>query len=163
MWRRDGGQCTFVSDKGQRCEARSRLEFDHTDPVARGGQATVAGLRLRCRAHNQYEAERVFGTGFMQRKRAESRQRTESARAAAQSRAAAKQRAQASAAAESARHADVIPWLRQLGFRADEARRGAGSCGASPDAPLEERVRAALRHLAPAGVRRTASAASSPG
>jgi len=88
VWRRDGGQCTFVSDKGQRCEARSRLEFDHTDPVARGGQATVAGLRLRCRAHNQYEAERVFGTGFMQRKRNEARQLAERARERARPRAA---------------------------------------------------------------------------
>ena len=25
------------------------------------GQATVDGIRLRCRGHNQYEAERTFG------------------------------------------------------------------------------------------------------
>ena len=69
VWQRDGGQCTFVSESGRRCESRKRLEFDHADPVARGGQATVQNLRLRCRAHNQYAAECVFGTGFMQRKR----------------------------------------------------------------------------------------------
>jgi 5-methylcytosine-specific restriction endonuclease McrA len=69
VWERDGGRCTYVSDRGQRCPARSRLEFDHIDPVARGGEATVAGMRLRCRAHNQYEAERTFGAGFMSGKR----------------------------------------------------------------------------------------------
>jgi 5-methylcytosine-specific restriction endonuclease McrA len=70
---RDGGRCTFVSDQGHRCSERTRLEFDHVDPVARGGRASISGIRLRCRAHNQYEAERVFGVEFMQRKRAEAR------------------------------------------------------------------------------------------
>jgi len=37
--------------------------------VARGGRASVDGIRLLCRAHNQYEAERVFGGAFMQGKR----------------------------------------------------------------------------------------------
>jgi hypothetical protein len=45
---RDGGRCTFVSDAGRRCPARTLLEFDHIDPVARGGDATVDGLRIRC-------------------------------------------------------------------------------------------------------------------
>lgn len=73
VWQRDKGQCTFVSASGKRCEARKFLEFDHMDPVARGGTATIARMRLRCRAHNQYEADRVFGTGFMEQKRRESR------------------------------------------------------------------------------------------
>jgi hypothetical protein len=29
----------------------------------------VSGIRLRCRAHNQYEAERTFGAEFMRTKR----------------------------------------------------------------------------------------------
>jgi 5-methylcytosine-specific restriction endonuclease McrA len=69
VWQRDHGQCTFVSDRGKRCEATTRLEFDHIEPVARGGQASVGGIRLRCRAHNQYAAERTFGTEFMRWKR----------------------------------------------------------------------------------------------
>jgi hypothetical protein len=32
-------------------------------------QTTIANLRLRCRAHNQLEAERIFGAGFMEEKR----------------------------------------------------------------------------------------------
>jgi len=63
VWVRDGSQCTFVSEAGQRCPARTRLEFDHVDPVARGGEATVDQIRLRCRGHNQYAAECVSGPG----------------------------------------------------------------------------------------------------
>ena len=73
VWERDQGQCTFVSVSGTRCKARRFLEFDHIDPVARGGRATVEGMRLRCRAHNQHEAERMFGAVFMDRKRQEAR------------------------------------------------------------------------------------------
>ena len=69
VWERDGGRCTFVGESGHRCESRTRLEFDHVEPVATGGHATVKGLRLRCRAHNQYEAERAFGRDFMNAKR----------------------------------------------------------------------------------------------
>ncbi|HEY6865810.1 MAG TPA: HNH endonuclease, partial [Candidatus Eisenbacteria bacterium] len=69
VWERDRGRCTFVSAAGRRCAARTRLEFDHVEPVARGGQATVSGIRLRCRAHNQYAAECAFGAGFMREKR----------------------------------------------------------------------------------------------
>ena len=65
VWERDGGRCTFVSDQGHRCEATSRLEFDHEQPFARGGQATPSQLRLRCQAHNQYAAEQVYGAEFM--------------------------------------------------------------------------------------------------
>ena len=69
VWQRDRGQCTFVGPEGRRCEARRFLEFDHVQEFARGGVASVEGLRLRCRAHNQYGAECTFGAGFMQRKR----------------------------------------------------------------------------------------------
>jgi 5-methylcytosine-specific restriction endonuclease McrA len=69
VWKRDQGQCTFVADNGHRCESRTRLEFDHVHPVARGGEGTIANLRLRCRAHNQFEAERVYGERFMRGKR----------------------------------------------------------------------------------------------
>ncbi|TMQ66136.1 MAG: HNH endonuclease [Candidatus Eisenbacteria bacterium] len=73
VWRRDQGRCTFVSEDGRRCQARKFLEFDHIDEVARGGTASVERMRLRCRAHNQYGAERTFGAGFMQQKREQSR------------------------------------------------------------------------------------------
>ncbi len=80
VWQRDQGRCTFVSDRGRRCEAVRFLEFDHVTPVARGGESNLAGLRLRCRAHNQHAAERVFGRGFMDEKRRLARRRKEAAR-----------------------------------------------------------------------------------
>src|SRR5688572_17483216 len=83
VWERDGGKCTFVSAAGHRCTARTLLEFDHVDPVARGGRATVDRMRLRCRAHNQYEAERAFGAEFMRQKRDEARRARADARAVA--------------------------------------------------------------------------------
>jgi len=69
VWQRDRGQCAFISAQGRGCSMRARLEFDHVEPVARGGTASAAGVRLLCRAHNQFEAERVFGRAFMERKR----------------------------------------------------------------------------------------------
>lgn len=70
---RDGDRCTFVSGSGHRCFATSPLEFDHIEPVARGGRSTLENLRLRCRAHNQYAAERAFGAAFMEARRNEAR------------------------------------------------------------------------------------------
>jgi 5-methylcytosine-specific restriction endonuclease McrA len=69
VWRRDRGQCSFVSHSGRRCAERAGLEFDHIDPVGRGGSATVDNIRLLCRAHNQHAAERAYGVGFMKAKR----------------------------------------------------------------------------------------------
>ena len=40
---------------------RGFLELHHIQPFARGGATTVANLELRCRAHNVYEAEKIFG------------------------------------------------------------------------------------------------------
>jgi len=136
VWKRDGGQCTIVSEAGRRCPARTLLEFDHIDEVARGGQASIERMRLRCRAHNQYGAERRFGVEFIRRKRHEARE--------AQAARARTAQAQATAATERAGNQGVIPWLRALGFRADEARRAAERCGSIPDASLEQRVRLAL-------------------
>ena len=140
VWQRDGGQCTFVGENGHRCEARERLEFDHVDLVARGGQTSVDRLRLRCRAHNQNTAECTFGREFMGGKRG----KREQARDA------------------EARNQDVIPWLRSLGFRGEEARKGARLCAAIPNASLEERVRYALSRLAPNRRREPGRLAGSP-
>ena len=67
VYQRDGGRCAFVDGVGRRCGSRSRLEFDHVIPLARGGRTTAANLRLLCRAHNLHAAEQAFGTEFMQR------------------------------------------------------------------------------------------------
>jgi hypothetical protein len=133
VWVRDQGRCTFVSTAGRRCNERRFLEFDHVEPVARGGRATVDGMRLRCRAHNQYEAERAFGAEFMSRKRD----------AAAHARAA-DARANATVRAQTQ---DVLIGLRHLGCRPGDARRAAEYSETLPVATLEERMHGALRFL----------------
>jgi len=48
-------------------------------PYSKGGEATVSNVRLLCRAHNQYEAERAFGAEFMRHKREAARIRASEA------------------------------------------------------------------------------------
>ena len=61
VWRRDAGQCAFVSSTGRRCTERTFVEFHHIQAYANQGPATVANISLRCWRHNQYEAELIFG------------------------------------------------------------------------------------------------------
>jgi len=85
----------------------------------------------------------------MANKREEARRARAETRAAA-ARREAEAREQAAAAAEKAKELDVVPALRNLGFRADQARLAAAHCDSTvPDGPLEERLRTALRFLAP--------------
>lgn len=63
VWRRDEGRCAFIGTQG-RCTETAFLEFHHVQPYAEGGSATVENIELRCRAHNQYEAEQCFGAGL---------------------------------------------------------------------------------------------------
>ena len=61
VWQRDGGQCTFVAQDGRRCPERHRLEFDHDEAYGLGGDRSAANVRLMCRVHNLYMAEKVYG------------------------------------------------------------------------------------------------------
>ena len=61
VWTRDGGRCAFVGRDAHRCRERAWLEYHHVVPYAVGGQATVANIQLRCRAHNGHEADVFFG------------------------------------------------------------------------------------------------------
>ncbi len=126
VWKRDGGRCAYINDEGRRCAARAHLEFDHVQPFARGGEATIGNTRLLCRAHNQHAAESVYGEGFMRGKR--------EARRAAQG------------PVKPLPDLEVVPYLRALGLRADEARAAATGAGLEGDS-LEARVRAALASL----------------
>ena len=118
--------------------------------MAGGGATTTENLRLRCRAHNQYTAEREFGAGFMEGKRQSARSKTATrrdARARTAERRAARERTKThiepapAQVDQRARRDEVIPWLRRLGLRVDEAKRGAAMCDDMPDASLEDRVR----------------------
>jgi hypothetical protein len=59
--RRDGGRCAFVSRDGRRCTERHFVQYHHIIPWALGGRATPDNIALRCRRHNQHEADVVFG------------------------------------------------------------------------------------------------------
>jgi len=80
VYARDGGQCAFVTETGQRCPARRMLEFDPIQPVARGGTSSISNIRLLCRTHNQYMAEQVLGEQFMRSKREQARLEAEARR-----------------------------------------------------------------------------------
>ena len=69
---RDGRQCTFVGETGRRCSEVAMLEFHHDKPFSRGGQTTVSNIRLLCRTHNGYQAERDYGKEHMAVARASS-------------------------------------------------------------------------------------------
>jgi hypothetical protein len=64
---RDKGQCRFVSPTGERCCARSRLEFQHVEAFGFGGPPTEQNIVLFCRAHNALMAERDFSREHIQR------------------------------------------------------------------------------------------------
>ena len=56
VWRRDQGRCAFHGEHG-RCAETGFLEFHHVVPYADGGETSVRNVQLRCRTHNQYEAQ----------------------------------------------------------------------------------------------------------
>jgi len=152
VWERDQGRCTFVSDDGKRCPACTLLEWDHISGFARGATATVGEIRLRCRTHNQYAAELMYGTEFMRHKR-------EQARAAAAKRRAARTKKVAGASlasmvfpaptspadappaqpspgtvvmnveATSEEDEEVVRWLRMFGYSKEVARSVVNACG----------------------------------
>jgi hypothetical protein len=70
VFERDGGRCTFTDERGRRCGETGGLEFDHVDGFARTHLHDADRIRLLCRSHNQYAAERMYGRDFMQRARA---------------------------------------------------------------------------------------------
>ncbi len=73
---RDGLRCSFGDEHGKRCNARGELEFDHRHPRGKGGGSEPSNVRVLCRAHNQYEAERAYGRAHVERaKRQRSKRR----------------------------------------------------------------------------------------
>jgi hypothetical protein len=162
---RDGGQCTFVSADGVRCAARMDLQNDHIVPLAQGGRSDDPGnIRLRCHAHNQYEAERAFGKAFVEGKREqakaerarreaerEMRRAEQEARRAAKAaeRAAREERKAAERAANEALDSDeAMPALLGLGYSTAQARFALTECGPTPSLDLAGRIKRCLTVMA---------------
>ena len=72
---RDGLGCCWVGATGKRCDSTAWLEFDHEHPSGKGGGSEPENLRLLCRAHNRFEAERDYGREHVERA-IEARQRS---------------------------------------------------------------------------------------
>jgi len=69
VYRRDGGRCAYVDERGERCSETRYLEVHHLQPFARQGAHVVSNLALRCRAHNELAAEQDFDAALMARRR----------------------------------------------------------------------------------------------
>jgi hypothetical protein len=67
VYERDGGQCTYVASDGKRCSATAFLELHHIAPFAKGGHHALENIRVVCRAHNGFFAERDYGVEHMRR------------------------------------------------------------------------------------------------
>ena len=55
--------------RGRRCPERHTLEFHHDDPYGFGGDRSAKNVRLLCRAHNRYIAEKDYGKEKMDQSR----------------------------------------------------------------------------------------------
>ncbi len=64
---RDGLRCSWVNDKGTRCEERAWLEYDHRHPRGKGGASEADNVRLLCRGHNLRAAELEYGRAHVAR------------------------------------------------------------------------------------------------
>src|SRR6185437_2702401 len=65
VWKRDNGQCAYLSPTGKRCEERAGLEIDHRQAWAHGGRSDdPSNLRLLCFAHNRWLGIKTFGKRF---------------------------------------------------------------------------------------------------
>jgi hypothetical protein len=139
---RDGEQCSFFSEEGERCPERGFLELDHRTPVARGGRPTVENLRLLCKFHNGYEAERILGSAFV---RSRIRAKTKPCTAPAET--AEVPGASVGADGTPSVEAEALLGLRGLGFSHDEAVGALARIAHLPATSLEQRLRLALAEL----------------
>ncbi len=82
VWQRDGGQCAFVDDQGRRCSSRRFIELHHLENWGRGAEHDPDEIELRCRAHNQYQADIDYGAAFMAARKRAARSRAREVRTA---------------------------------------------------------------------------------
>jgi hypothetical protein len=59
---RDGAHCSFRNPiTGKVCAVKTRLQFDHVTPFAKGGDSSTENIRVLCQNHNLFLAEAHFG------------------------------------------------------------------------------------------------------
>jgi len=69
VWERDHGCCQWKLANGDVCGSRYRLQYDHIQPRAQGGETTIGNLRLLCQRHNLLAARQVYGEKLMRKYR----------------------------------------------------------------------------------------------
>ncbi len=135
VWKRDGGQCTYLDSEGRRCSERRFVTVEHIEPHALGGPATVENLSLLCSSHNALRAREVFGEDQIRKKIAEATEKTPGPDMPPEW-------DESSEKIQSA--------LVRLGFRTAKARRAVEQARARGVEPgLEPLLRAALAELTP--------------
>jgi hypothetical protein len=159
-----GGEST-VENLRLRCRAHNQ----HGADLTFGAEF----MRLKREGARRTKAERAQAAAVERARVAESEEKPraraaakEKAKAEARARAAAKEKAEAEAKARAlakGKAEEVIPWLEALGIKAKDARRAAERCEAIPEAPLEERIRAALQCFGARTPARAGVALASPG
>ena len=66
VFARAGYQCQFEARDGTRCSSRTGLEIEHERPFAIYRSHEEGHLRVLCKRHNLFQAERVYGAAFIQ-------------------------------------------------------------------------------------------------
>jgi hypothetical protein len=132
VFERDGEQCGYVSESGQRCQERAFLEIDHDLAKGRGGSDETKNLRVRCKAHNGLLAEQTYGRAHVERAKRFRQRKLERAR--------------------DERFERLLAMLTGLGFRAKQSsealeRIHSGSEGVDWSGPIEAIVRRAVQML----------------
>ncbi len=61
-------QCQYVARDGTRCTARTGLEIEHERPFALFHSHDERSLKVLCRRHNLFQAERVYGAELIRAK-----------------------------------------------------------------------------------------------
>ena len=77
VFERDGGRCTYVDERGVRCDESHYVEIHHLRAFALGGEHGLQNLALRCRAHNALAAEQDFGREHVEYQRKRGRRKPE--------------------------------------------------------------------------------------
>jgi hypothetical protein len=79
VYARAAYRCEFRGPDGTRCSSRTGLEIDHERPFAIYRSHDEHHLRLLCRRHNRFQAERVYGAEFIRAKIEEKKSQKDSA------------------------------------------------------------------------------------
>jgi hypothetical protein len=69
VFERDGAQCSYVDERGERCREMRDLELHHRQPFGKRGPHTVENVTVHCSAHNALAAELDFGRQYMAERR----------------------------------------------------------------------------------------------